>query len=112
MGHVGGVVTISVAEADAVLRTTRKEALDEPYRTMIGHMRHEIAHMLWWRLSLQDFLTAFRETFGDEREDYHGAAAPLPKRPGKRIGKRAFFPPMPLPTPRGLGQKPPRTCCT
>ena len=30
MGHVGGVVTISVAEADAVLRTTRKEALDEP----------------------------------------------------------------------------------
>ena len=29
MGHVGGVVTISVAEADAVLRTTRKEALDE-----------------------------------------------------------------------------------
>ncbi len=74
MGHVGGVVTISVAEADAVLRTTRKEALDEPYRTMIGHMRHEIAHMLWWRLSLrEDFLTAFRETFGDEREDYPAA---------------------------------------
>ena len=74
MGHVGGVVTISVAEADAVLRTTRKEALDEPYRTMIGHMRHEIAHMLWWRLSLRDdFLDAFREMFGDEREDYPAA---------------------------------------
>ena len=71
MGHVGGVVTISVAEADSVLRTTRREALEEPYRTMIGHMRHEISHMLWWRLSLrEDFLEAFRAMFGDERVDY------------------------------------------
>ena len=74
MGHVDGVVTISVAEADEVLRTTRREALDEPYRTMIGHMRHEIAHMLWWRLSLRvDFLEAFRAAFGDERADYQAA---------------------------------------
>jgi hypothetical protein len=71
MGHAQGVVTISVAEADPVLRVTRREALQEPYRTMIGHMRHEIAHMLWWRLSLrEDFLTAFRDTFGDEQADY------------------------------------------
>ncbi len=74
MGHAGGVVTISVAEADPVLRVTRREALEEPYRTMIGHMRHEIAHMLWWRLSLrEDFLAAFRTMFGDEREDYPSA---------------------------------------
>ena len=74
MGHVEGVVTISVAEADPVLRTTRREALEEPYRTMIGHMRHEIAHMLWWRLSLRDdFLDAFRAMFGDERADYPAA---------------------------------------
>jgi len=74
MGHVDGVVTISVAEADPVLSTTRREALEEPYRTMIGHMRHEIAHMLWWRLSLRtDFLEAFRAVFGDEREDYQAA---------------------------------------
>lgn len=72
MGHAGGVVTISVAEA--VLRTTRREALEEPYRTMIGHMRHEISHMLWWRLSLRDdFLDAFRNMFGDERVDYPSA---------------------------------------
>ncbi len=71
MGHVEGVVTISVAEADEVVRTTRREALYEPYRTMIGHMRHEIAHMLWWRLSLrEDFLENFRAMFGDERADY------------------------------------------
>ena len=74
MGHVDGVVTISVAEADPVLQTTRREALHEPYRTMIGHMRHEIAHMLWWRLSLRpDFLDAFRAIFGDERTDYPAA---------------------------------------
>ncbi|SFR47178.1 hypothetical protein SAMN05216203_0599 [Marinobacter daqiaonensis] len=74
MGHAYGVVTISVEEADPVLRLTRREALEEPYRTMIGHMRHEIAHMLWWRLSLrEDFLDAFRRMFGDERADY-GAA--------------------------------------
>ncbi|MES1930812.1 hypothetical protein SADO_16253 [Salinisphaera dokdonensis CL-ES53] len=71
MGHADGVVTISVNEADPVVRTTRRQALGEPYRTMIGHMRHEIAHMLWWRLSLRDdFLDAFREMFGDERVDY------------------------------------------
>lgn len=71
MGHAQGVVTISVAEADPVLRTSRREALNEPYRTMIGHLRHEIAHVVWWRLSLRaDFLDAFRAMFGDERTDY------------------------------------------
>ncbi|WP_396588684.1 putative zinc-binding metallopeptidase [Bermanella sp. R86510] len=74
MGHVDGIVTISVSEADPVIRVSRREALDEPYRTMIGHMRHEIAHMLWWRLSLRDdFLAAFRDMFGDERVDYTAA---------------------------------------
>lgn len=74
MGHVEGVVTISVAEVDPVLVATRREALEEPYRTMIGHMRHEIAHMLWWRLSLrEDFLNGFRAMFGDERTDYQAA---------------------------------------
>lgn len=74
MGHAGGVVTISVAEADPVLVTRRREALDEPYRTMIGHMRHEVAHMLWWRLSLrEDFLDAFQAMFGDVMIDYPGA---------------------------------------
>ena len=71
MGHGDGVVTISVAEADPLVALTRRQKLKEPYRTMIGHMRHEIAHMLWWRLSLrEDFLDAFRAMFGDEREDY------------------------------------------
>lgn len=71
MGHIEGVVTISVAEADEVIRTRRRKALDEPYRSLIGHVRHEIAHMIWWRLSRNEqFLDGFRALFGDERSDY------------------------------------------
>lgn len=99
-----------------MLRTTRKEALDEPYRTMIGHMRHEIAHMLWWRLSLRkDFLDAFREMFGNEREDYPAAlqrCSATMKTARLRIGKRGFCRPTPLLTPMRIGRKPLRTCCT
>ncbi|MEM6354459.1 MAG: putative zinc-binding metallopeptidase [Pseudomonadota bacterium] len=74
MGHAEGVVSISVEEADPVLQIARREALGERYRTMIGHMRHEIAHVLWWRLSIRDdFLEGFRSLFGDEHSDY-GAA--------------------------------------
>lgn len=71
MGHSQGVVTISVAEGDPILLTMRREALFEPYRTMLGHLRHEMSHVLWWRLSVrEDFLNAFRSEFGDERLDY------------------------------------------
>lgn len=74
MGHHEGVVTISIEESDPVLRVTRREALDESYRTMIGHLRHELAHMIWWRLSIEGaFVADFRALFGDERADY-GAA--------------------------------------
>lgn len=74
MGHATGVVTISVEEADPALRVSRREALGERYRTMIGHMRHEIAHVLWWRLNIvPEFLEEFRTNFGDERADYAGA---------------------------------------
>ena len=91
MGHGDGVVTISVSEADPVVRVSRREALDEPYRTMIGHMRHEIAHMLWWRLSLrEDFLTAFRDLFGDERTDYTAALLKLYEQ-GPPEGWEQFF---------------------
>ena len=74
MGHAEGVITVSIAESDPVVGVTRREALDERYRTMVGHLRHEIAHMLFWRLSIDaSFLSEFREVFGDERADY-GAA--------------------------------------
>jgi hypothetical protein len=73
-GHVGGVITINVAEADDAERERRRHALHEPYRTLLGHVRHEVGHYYWDRLIARGpWLDAFRERFGDERADY-GAA--------------------------------------
>ena len=71
MGHDSGRVTINVTEADAATRTQRRVELGEPYRTMIGHYRHELGHFFWERLAeAPDFVPAFRALFGDERADY------------------------------------------
>jgi hypothetical protein len=73
-GHGQGVITLNVAEADDVERARRREALHEPYRTVLGHFRHESGHYYWDRLIRDsDRLAAFRETFGDERADYAAA---------------------------------------
>ena len=71
MGHADGEITINVAEADPVEIIRRRERMGEPYRTMIGHYRHELAHFLFARLSANPaFLEAFRDQFGDETSDY------------------------------------------
>ena len=71
MGHSGGLVTISVTEADPTESVRRREALGEATRTMIGHFRHEFAHFIFSRLAERTgFLDAFRDAFGDERTDY------------------------------------------
>ena len=70
-GHLEGVITINLAEADDAEREKQRGAMDEPYRTLLGHFRHEIAHYYWDRL-VRDHgsITEFREIFGDERVDY------------------------------------------
>ncbi|MEX0694168.1 MAG: putative zinc-binding metallopeptidase [Rhodospirillales bacterium] len=76
MGHASGLVTINLAEADDVERVRRREEHGEPYRTMIGHFRHEIAHFLFERLAVSDdFHKSFRALFGDETKDYGAALA-------------------------------------
>lgn len=71
MGHADGVITINVAEADDAARVLRQQRLGELYRSMVGHMRHEVAHFMFERLAvLPGFLDAFRAIFGDERADY------------------------------------------
>jgi hypothetical protein len=73
-GHGGGVITINVAEADDAERERRRRALHEPYRTLLGHVRHEVGHYYWDRLVAgTGWLDAFRGLFGDETADY-GAA--------------------------------------
>lgn len=75
MGHAEGVITLNVSEADPALIAARKAQLGEPYRTMLGHVRHELAHYLHMRLLAEDatFAQAFRDLFGDERADYAAA---------------------------------------
>jgi len=74
-GHAGGVITIDVEEADDARREQRRSAMREPYRTLLGHLRHETGHYYWERLVLPktDWLERFRELFGDERQDYAAA---------------------------------------
>ncbi len=71
-GHAGGVVTILLSEADSVHREQMRTQLSEPYRTLIGHFRHEVGHYYWDLLLASDKweLDAFRKLFGDERLDY------------------------------------------
>lgn len=71
MGHAAGEITINVTEADELIRLQRQRELGEQYRSMVGHFRHELAHFCFDRLSLSpEFLSEFRELFGDERQDY------------------------------------------
>jgi len=49
-GHANGTITIKLAEADDVERERRRQQLHEPYRTLLGHFRHEVGHYHWDRL--------------------------------------------------------------
>ena len=73
-GHKGGVITIAASEADDAERERRRKAMNEPYRTLIGHFRHEVGHYFWSRL-VRDAgrLDACRAVFGDDRENYRDA---------------------------------------
>lgn len=76
MGHAAGVITLNVAEADDAIRVRNREMLNEDYRTMLGHLRHELAHFLFERQSVEaGFAERFRPLFGDERNDYAAALA-------------------------------------
>jgi hypothetical protein len=73
-GHDNGLITINIAEADDAERERRRHAMREPYRTLLGHFRHEIGHYFWNVLVRDDpSIEAFRRVFGDEREDYAAA---------------------------------------
>jgi hypothetical protein len=70
-GHADGLVTLNLSEADSVLRETMRLAMNERYRTLLGHFRHEVGHY-YWDLLIRDseHLEDFRALFGDEQRDY------------------------------------------
>jgi hypothetical protein len=73
-GHSGGVITILLSEADDAQREYRRTSLNEPYRTLLGHFRHEIGHHYWDILvSGSPALAEFRSLFGDETLPYDDA---------------------------------------
>lgn len=83
-GHADGVISINVAEADDAERERRRTMMGEPYRTLIGHFRHEVGHF-YWDLLIRDGgrMEEFQSLFGDPERDYaaclqryyeHGAA--------------------------------------
>ncbi|MCP8884595.1 putative zinc-binding peptidase [Devosia sp. XJ19-1] len=70
-GHDTGTITIALSEADDAEREYRRTSMNEPYRTLLGHFRHEIGHHFWDLLVAgQPFEGQFRALFGDERVDY------------------------------------------
>jgi hypothetical protein len=77
-GHLNGVITINLEEADDSYRQFNRQALGESSRTLLGHFRHESAHYFWQRylstMSWDDPLRlSFREVFGDEWRNYSQA---------------------------------------
>ena len=73
-GHDNGLITIALAEAIDAKREQRRVAMGEPYRTPLGHFRHETGHYYWDRLVRDGArLDACRTLFGDERADYSSA---------------------------------------
>lgn len=74
-GHCDGVITVNVGEADPVTRERTRLNLNEKFRTLIGHFRHEAGHYYWQVRVAPDseVLARFRELFGDERQDYQAS---------------------------------------
>ncbi len=73
-GHMNGVITLDLREADGVERERRRNLLDEPYRTLLGHLRHESGHFFWQLMIAEGGkLDVFRNVFGDESADYQAA---------------------------------------
>ena len=74
-GHDNGVITLDLAEGDDVHREQLRVEMDEPYRTLLGHFRHEIGHYYYYRLIAPstDYVARFNELFGDPDADYQEA---------------------------------------
>ena len=95
-GHAGGLITLNIAEADPALREQMRAQMAEPYRTILGHFRHESGHYYWDRLVRDGaWLAPFRALFGDERDDYaaalaaHYDAGPPPDWPERHVSAYA-----------------------
>lgn len=73
-GHEDGLISLRAAEADDEVRESVRVSMGEPYRSLLGHFRHEIGHFYWVQLVRDEAtLEEARRLFGDERADYAAA---------------------------------------
>lgn len=73
-GHNQGLITINIAEADPGYREQMRQQMNESYRTLLGHFRHEVGHYYWYRLIFNHYWhTDFVRLFGDENIDYQAS---------------------------------------
>lgn len=95
-GHDEGLITINLAEADDATRERFRTEMGEPYRTLLGHFRHEVGHY-YWNVLVRDAhrLDACRAVFGDDTIDYgealkqHYAQGEMPNWQGSYISSYA-----------------------
>ena len=73
IGHESGIITLDLAESDDAHREKVRVKLDEPYRTMLGHFRHEVGHYIEWQHVRGELIEKARELFGNEEESYADA---------------------------------------
>ena len=73
-GHDNGIITVSLVEADDAIREQLRVSMGEPYRTLLGHFRHECGHFYWDKLVRDGGkIDSCRAIFGDESENYEDA---------------------------------------
>lgn len=70
-GHLNGVITLNVLEADDVARTRQRTLNRERYRTLLGHLRHECGH--YYHALLNHNRGDFQRLFGDPSVPYDSA---------------------------------------
>jgi hypothetical protein len=100
-GHEDGIITLDLAESDDVHREQVRVDLGEAYRTVLGHLRHEIGHYYWPLLVERDTgrLEDYRKLFGDETVSYaeeldrHYSQGPPPGWPDNYVSAYATMHP-------------------
>lgn len=91
-GHLEGLITLSLSEADDAEREARRTAFREPYRTLLGHFRHEVGHFYWNVLVNETRLQMpFRLIFGDERQNYDTLLQRYHSRTDRCYDRQAFI---------------------
>ena len=91
-GHLAGLITLNLAEADDIERETRRVAFRETYRTLLGHFRHEVGHFYWELLVAHTTLEGpFRIIFGDESRDYQAALTEYHGRPDRSYDQTGYI---------------------